>query len=145
MYRFQTTDYNCSPTALYNVFVWLFGESPLTIDEWMVECKTTKDGTYDEDLERAIKKFLGDRLIKKLKSPKRTDLEKFFCGNRAAILSFFEPWEELPRDNEWHTCLLLPKKCAVNLLVDKPVTTYTPAMLGRMLKTRGSRAWVIKR
>lgn len=92
----QTKNYNCSPTSLFNLGVWLGEEYKLK--ELEKKCKTNRKGTKDPVFEKALRSLWKGKItvIHLKRCPYDILLQELSNPNCAVIVS------HMTNDREWH-------------------------------------------
>jgi len=109
MFKRQLNDYTCSPVLLYNIGVWM-GEL-IDLSSMIYQCKTTIDGTDDENFEAVLYRLWPSLSIKK--DADINIVEFLSKPNTAIALAHRETWEE-DYGEEHHSFWLSPN-LAINL------------------------------
>ena len=96
MFKAQTDDYTCSPTALYNIGVWLRDIYYFT--NLASLCKTDESGTDDRCFELVLRQLWKEQLsIVKKRDINEDDIKDHLDASSTAILlAHIEVREENP-------------------------------------------------
>lgn len=152
MYISNKHDWDCGPTALANLVVWL-GKTkrPSMIRNRMIDALgTDENGTYDEDMEKEIEELsrVHGFYYKKIKKINHSKLIDEMEEGSAIILAHIEHF------GEWHYSFFFMSRggiIGVNVYTDieNPVFKFKTTSTFKLLCSKGDSqekpsAWVIR-
>jgi len=141
-YMKQRKDYDCSPTAVVNAYIWCNG-SISTISKNILYkmsnniCNTKEDGTSDYKFDKALRWAGSDDFI--VKKPKKFTVKEVIehiNDGGAVALSHRELWT---KEGDWHHSIFIGKKwgffIGVNVKAGKKYFLCRKSKLEKLLTT----------
>jgi len=103
-YLKQRNDFSCGPTTIINAMRWL-GIKTSRNDLRLItkECKTSKDGTWPEDFERVLEKYIPRNMY--IDDLSFMYLNHYLAFNRAVILSYSYTPDDGIEDGHYTLCI----------------------------------------